>query len=131
MKKCKKILIILMIVELASIFVQCIIPSVQAAPEKSAIMSKIDTLATTTATDNGAVSSTQKIAGSVISIAKVVCAGVAIVMLTVIAMKYMLAAPSEKADIKKHAVVYVVGAVVMFAATGILEIIQNFAKVLE
>lgn len=131
MKVCKKISIILMVLMLASICGQCIIPSAQAQGEKSAIMQKIDTLAVTDAASNGAVTSTQNIAGAVISVAKVICAGVAIVMLTVIAMKYMLAAPSEKADIKKHAVVYVVGAVVMFAATGILTIIQNFASVLE
>ena len=77
--------------------------------------------------DSSAVSSVNNMAGAIISMAKVICAGVAIIMLTVIAMKYMLAAPSEKADIKKHAVVYVVGAIVMFAATAILQIIQNFA----
>ena len=48
-------------------------------------------------------------------------------MLAILGMKYMSAAPSEKADIKKHAVVYIVGAVIMFACTGILGIIQQFA----
>ena len=67
------------------------------------------------------------IAGAVITIARVVCAAVAVVMLVVLGMKYMMAAPSEKADIKKHAVVYIVGALVMFACTGILTIIQKFA----
>lgn len=128
MKKCKKVLIIFMVVILASIFVQYMNPLVQA---QSAIMTSISSLAVTDAGTNGAVTSSQNIAGAIISVTKVICAGVAIVMLTVIAMKYMLAAPSEKADIKKHAVVYVVGAVVMFAATGILTIIQNFASVLE
>lgn len=98
----------------------------------SDVFSTIKTMATTEAAGgDDAVTSAQNIAGSVISIAKVVCAGVAIIMLSVIAMKYMFAAPSEKADIKKHAVVYVVGAIVMFAATGILTIIQSFASVLE
>ena len=67
------------------------------------------------------------IAGSVITIARVICAAVAVSMLAILGMKYMSAAPSEKADIKKHAVVYIVGAVVMFACTGILGIIQKFA----
>ena len=67
------------------------------------------------------------IAGSVITIARVICAAVAVSMLAILGMKYMTAAPSEKADIKKHAVVYIVGAVVMFACTGILGIIQKFA----
>ena len=38
------------------------------------------------------------------------------------------AAPGDKAEIKKHAVVYVVGAIVLFAASGILEIIKGFAS---
>ena len=67
------------------------------------------------------------IAGSVITIARVICAAVAVAMLAILGMKYMTSAPSEKADIKKHAVVYVVGAIVMFACTGILGIIQKFA----
>ena len=49
-------------------------------------------------------------------------------MLLVVAMKYMTAAPGEKADIKKHAVVYVVGAVVLFAVTGILGLINTFSS---
>lgn len=67
------------------------------------------------------------ISGAVITIARIICMGVAITMLVLVAIKYMTAAPGEKADIKKHAVIYVVGAVVMFASTGILGIIQKFA----
>lgn len=67
------------------------------------------------------------ISGAIITIARIICVGVAITMLIVLAMKYMLSAPGEKADIKKHAVIYIVGAVIMFACTGILGIIQNFA----
>lgn len=92
----------------------------------SGVYSSIKKIANSSST-GGAVTSVNNMAGSVISIAKVICAGVAIIMITVIAMKYMLAAPTEKADIKKHAVVYVVGAIIMFAATAILQIIQNFA----
>ena len=53
--------------------------------------------------------------------------GVAVIMLIVLAIKYISAAPGDKAEIKKHAVVYVVGAVILFAATGILQIIRTFA----
>jgi long-subunit acyl-CoA synthetase (AMP-forming) len=87
----------------------------------------VKTWANTTAS-NSAVTSTQNIVGGVIAALRIVCMGVAITMLLVLAMKYMSAAPSEKADIKKHAVVYVVGAVVMFAASGLLTIIGNFAS---
>lgn len=71
------------------------------------------------------------IAGTAIVVAQVIAVGVAIIMLIVLAMKYMMSAPGEKATIKKHAVVYIVGAVVMFAATGILELIRKFAGIIS
>ena len=48
-------------------------------------------------------------------------------MLAAVAMKYMSSAPGDRAEIKKHAVIYVVGAIVLFGSAGILEIIQKFA----
>ncbi len=66
---------------------------------------------------------------SVATVVKVVAVGIAIIMLIVIAMKYMLAAPGEKAEIKKSAIVYIIGAVVLFAVSGILAIIQKFSTI--
>ncbi len=63
----------------------------------------------------------------IIGVVQVIGVAVAVIMLIVLAIKYISAAPNDKAEIKKHAVVYVVGAVVLFAATGILEIIKGFA----
>lgn len=65
-----------------------------------------------------------KIAGLI----SVIAAVVAIVILIWLAIKYMTAAPSDKADIKKSAVTYVIGAVLLFAASGVLGIIANFGK---
>ena len=76
---------------------------------------------------SGASESAQNVIGALITIVRVIGTGVAIIMLVVLAIKYISAAPSDKAEIKKHAVVYVVGAVVLFAASGILGIIQQFA----
>ncbi len=70
------------------------------------------------------------IAGTAITVTQIIAIGVAIIMLIVLAMKYMLSAPGDKATIKKHAVVYIIGAIAMFACTGILEIIRKFAGVL-
>lgn len=79
-------------------------------------------------TESSATQSVNNIVYSVITIARIVGVTVAIVMLLVVAMKYMSAAPGEKADIKKSAVVYVVGAIVLFAVTGILGIINSFSS---
>lgn len=84
---------------------------------------------TTDAQDtSGAASSINAIIQALLTIAQVVGVGVAVIMLIVLAIKYISAAPGDKADIKKHAVVYVVGAIVLFAASGILQIIKNFAS---
>lgn len=76
----------------------------------------------------GTAGTVNKIIGTIITVVQIIGVGVAIIMLIVLAIKYISAAPSDKAEIKKHAVVYVVGAVVLFAASGILGIIKNLAK---
>ena len=78
--------------------------------------------------DSTASGAVGKMASSILSVVQVVGMAVAVIMLIVLAIKYISAAPSDKAEIKKHAVVYVVGAVVLFGASGILEIVKNFTK---
>ena len=87
-----------------------------------------DNTITNNATDTtGTARAAQRILQAILTIAQVIGVGVAVIMLIVLAIKYISAAPSDKAEIKKHMVVYIVGAVVLFAASGILEIIKRFA----
>ena len=65
---------------------------------------------------------------TVLGIAQVIGVAVAIIMLIVLAIKYISSAPNDKAEIKKHAVMYIVGAIVLFGASGLLQIIKNFAN---
>ncbi len=62
---------------------------------------------------------------TIISVIRIVAATIAIVMLLAIAMKYMTSAAGDRADIKKHAVAYVVGAFILFGAVGILGILNE------
>ena len=78
--------------------------------------------------DSNASSAARKITGSLLNVFRMAAVGVALIMLVVVAIKYMSAAPEGKAEIKKHAVIYVVGAIVLFASAGILTIIENFAS---
>lgn len=73
----------------------------------------------------------ESIVTNLIIIFRIVGVTAAILMLLVVAMKYMTAAPSEKAEIKKSAVVYIVGAVILFAVTGILGIISNLSSTIK
>ena len=63
--------------------------------------------------------------GVVITVVQTIGIGIAIVMLIALAIKYISAAPSDKADIKKSAIVYIIGAILLFAASGILQIFKT------
>lgn len=80
---------------------------------------------------SGTSSGTSETFGNILSvilgITQVIGVAIAVIMLIILAIKYISAAPGDKAEIKKHAVVYIVGAVVLFAASGILGIIKAFA----
>ncbi len=66
--------------------------------------------------------------GIIIGVFQVVTMGFAAIMVIVLAVKYMGSSPGERAEIKKHAIVYIVGAVLAFGATGVLQIIKGFTE---
>ena len=68
----------------------------------------------------------QNAGSNIAGIAATVGIAVALVILIWLAIKYITAAPSDKADIKKSATAYVIGAVLLFAASGVLGLIQAF-----
>ena len=63
-----------------------------------------------------------------ITVIRIIGAGVALIMIAFVAMKYMIAAPGERADLKKSSIQFVIGAVIVFAATNILTLIIDFVK---
>lgn len=67
----------------------------------------------------------KKIIGMVLDVVRLVGAAVAVVMLMTIAAKYMIASSGDRADIKKYAFNYVIGAIILFAASGILTIVRD------
>ena len=81
--------------------------------------------------NSGAAKAASSVLGAALVVVQVIGVGVAVIMLVVLAIKYISAAPGDKAEIKKHAVVYVVGAIVLFAASGILSLIRKFAIGIE
>lgn len=66
--------------------------------------------------------------GVVLNVAQVIGAGVAIIMLIVIGIQWIFASPSGKAQIAKTAKYYVIGAVLIFATVGLIQIVKNFAE---
>ena len=79
--------------------------------------------------DSGAIgTSIETAAGTLLYVIKIVAVGVGLRMLAVLAMKYMMSSAQERATIKQSATVYVIGAVVLFGAAGILDIIETFVN---
>ena len=64
-------------------------------------------------------------AKNIIGIVQFICYAAAVILLVILGVKWIAAAPDAKADIKKSAVIYVVGAALVFAAGAILQVIRN------
>lgn len=118
MKNLKKLAIILLVVLMG---VAMIANSVYATDWKS-------TKQFDSANNDSLDSATRNIVGAIVSVIRIVGTGIAIIMLVAVAIKYMSSAPGDRAEIKKHAVIYVVGAIVLFGGAQLIEIIQNFAS---
>lgn len=67
----------------------------------------------------------KKIMGTVLNVMRIAGAGIALIMVMVIGIKYAVASAGERADIKKYAITYATGALILFGASGILTIIRN------
>ena len=80
-----------------------------------------------TSDGSGAGDAVTRIVGSLIFIIQIVAFAAAVIMLMFLGIKYITASPDGKAEIKKSSVQYVVGAIILFAATGILQIVRKFA----
>lgn len=80
---------------------------------------------TGTAPTNSGLSST---VSNVIGIVQFICYAAAVILIVMLGIKFMTASPDAKAEIKKSAVIYVVGAVLVFAAGLLLNLIKSVAN---
>ena len=78
--------------------------------------------------NTGAAESMNNIVGAILTVVQVIGMGISVIMLIVLAIKYMVSSPSDRADVKKSALIYVVGAVILFSISAILGIIRKFSK---
>ena len=73
----------------------------------------------------------KKFAMTAILTVKVAAIAIAVIILLIIGMKYMISSAGDRADIKKHAVPYVIGVIILFGVSGILTLIQKIAGVFD
>ena len=69
----------------------------------------------------------QNLGSKIMGIIQVIGTIVSVVILIVLGIKYMMGSAEEKAEYKKTMIPYLVGAILIFAATQIATIIYNFA----
>lgn len=62
------------------------------------------------------------IGGNILSVVQAIAISAAVIMIVVIGIKFMLAAPSEKAEVKKQLTPYIIGCVILFGTTTFLQI---------
>lgn len=68
---------------------------------------------------------------TIVTIMQTVGVVVAVVVLLVLGIKYMIGSAEEKAEYKKTMIPYLVGAVLIFAATTIVNVVYNIANSLN
>ncbi len=67
------------------------------------------------------------ILNSIIGLIQVAGTGIAMIMVTVFGIKYIMAAPSDKADVKKQIAPMMIGAIVLFGSVNLVNIITKIA----
>ena len=68
------------------------------------------------------------IGNKIMGIIQVLGTVVAVVILMVLGIKYMLGSAEEKSEYKKTFIPYIVGAILIFAATAIASMVYNWAQ---
>lgn len=73
-------------------------------------------------------SGTVKVINNIIGIMQVVGTGICLIVISILGIKYILASPSDKADVKKNIMPILIGCVLLFAAVNIARIIEQFTS---
>lgn len=121
LKKYTKILLILLL----SVFLVSIVANESFSVGSSDAIDAMDKMANTDLNDD-----TGKLGGiinAVIGLIQVAGTGISMIMVTVLGIRYLMAAPNDKADVKKQIAPLVIGAVILFAAVNLVDIIANMA----
>lgn len=84
-----------------------------------------------TPTESGAASSVQTLGGKIMGVLQTAGVVVAVVILSVLGIKYMMGSASEKAEYKKTMIPYLIGAIFIFAAPTIANIVFQLADGLK
>lgn len=120
MKITKKIIVLFFIIALSCVILGSCFSEVSAYNVKGTFNGNISSATSKTSVKN--------VTSAILSAVRYVGMGIAFIMLTYAFIRYMMSAASERAEIKKNLITFVIGAVVLFAASNIVVILQEFTK---
>lgn len=118
MRLIKKFLIVLIIVCMLYSFAEVFATSIY---DSAGITGEITNAGNASAT-------VTNITSTVLTVIRYTGSGIALIMLTLIFIKYMLSAASERAELKKNLIPFTIGAIVLFAASNLVTILQSVAN---
>ena len=72
-----------------------------------------------------------KVINNVIGLLQMAGSGIALIVITILGIKYILASPSEKADVKKSIMPVIIGCILLFGAVNLMAAVANFAEVVK
>ncbi len=81
--------------------------------------------------DTSNTNSVQNVGSKILGIVRVVGTIVAVAMLIVLGIKYMMGSAEERAEYKKTLFPYFIGAVLIFAATNLADMIYSWATTIQ
>ena len=81
-----------------------------------------------TGSSSATTTSMQSVGNQIITIVSVAGSIVSVIVLIVLGIKYMMGSAEEKAEYKKTLMPYIIGAVLVFAASAVAGIVFNFAS---
>ena len=76
-------------------------------------------------------SGTAKVINDVIGIIQLAGTGISVIVISLLGIKYLIASPGEKADVKKNIMPIVIGCILLFAAVNIIGMVENFTNQLN
>ncbi len=68
------------------------------------------------------------VANTVIGLLQIAGTGIALIVVTMLGIKYILASPSEKADVKKQIAPILIGCILLFGAVNLMSAVYEFSQ---
>lgn len=81
-----------------------------------------------TPVEGGAEEGIGEVINIIIGLLQIAGTGIALIVITMCGIKYIIASPGEKADIKKQIIPIIIGCILLFGAVTLMSAVYDFAQ---